>query len=167
MSLGPRARFNEFISQVVTSQYVDGSEILVIIDMLRERTLREDFFECLHNHAPCFRLSQCSYYCLLHIMQELLCEADNTGDFTTIAFIFSISSLYGMTVGIVAFNILKSLSNDKAWSNVAFWVHCTDDIVSKDILRWNKLPPKSKKIFTMPDCQVRCTVTVSIFLLVS
>ena len=154
MTHGPRARFNEFLSQIITSQDVDGSELLIIIGMLRERTLREEFLECLHNHAPCFRLSQISYYNLLDIIRALLREANNSGDFKSIAAIFSTSRLYGRSVGSFVFSILKSLPTHEAWSNVAFWMQCTDEIVADDIQRWKDLPSKSKKILNIPESQV-------------
>lgn len=154
MAQGPRARFNDFISQIITSQEVDGSELLIIIGMLRERTLREEFLECLHNHAPCFRLSQSSYYNLLDIMRALLREANNSGDYKSIASMFASSRLYGKSVGSFMFTILKSLTSHEAWSNVAFWLHCTDEIISYDVSRWRELPSKSKKLLSFPECQV-------------
>jgi hypothetical protein len=150
----PRARFNEFLSQIITSQDVDGSELLIIIGMLRERTLREEFLECLHNHAPCFRLSQSSYYNLLDIIRALLREANNSGDFKSIASIFSTSRLYGKSVGSFVFSILKSLPTHEAWSNVTFWLQCTEEIISDDITKWKALPSQSKKLLGIADSQV-------------
>lgn len=152
---GPRARFNDLISQIITSQEIDGSELLIIIGMLRERTLREEFLDCLHTKAPYFRLSLLSYNHLLDVMRALLREANNSGDFKSIAAVFTTSRLYGRNVGGFVYSIMKSLPSHEVWSNVSFWMYCTDELISEDIIRWDDLSSNSRKFLNLPDSQVR------------
>lgn len=151
---GPRARFNELISQIITSQEIDGSELLIVIGMLRERTLREEFLDCLYTKAPYFRLSLMSYNHLLDVMRALLREANNSGDFKSIAAVFTTSRLYGRSTGGFIFPIIKSLPSHEVWSNVSFWMYCTDELICEDITRWDDLSSNSKKFLNLPDSQV-------------
>jgi hypothetical protein len=151
---GPRARFNELISQIITSQEIDGSELLIVIGMLRERTLREEFLDCLHTKAPYFRLSMLSYNHLLDVMRALLREANNSGDFKSIAAVFTTSRLYGRSTGGFIFTIMKSLPSHEVWSNIPFWIFCTDELICEDIARWDEVSSSGKKIFGLHDSQV-------------
>jgi hypothetical protein len=152
---GPRARFNELISQIITSQEIDGSELLIVIGMLRERTLREEFLDCLHSKAPYYRLSMLSYNHLLDVMRALLREANNSGDFKSIAAVFTTSRMYGRSTGGFIFTIMKSLPSHEVWSNIPFWIFCTDELISEDICRWDEVSSHGKKIFGLHDSQVR------------
>jgi hypothetical protein len=151
---GPRARFNELISQVITSQDIDGSELLIVIGMLRERTLREEFLDCLHTKAPYFRLSMLSYNHLLDLMRALLREANNSGDFKSVAAVFTTSRLYGRSTGGFIFTIMKSLPSHEVWSNIPFWIFCTDELISEDISRWDDVSSSGKRLFGLHDSQV-------------
>lgn len=153
---GPRARFNELISQIITSQDIDGSELLIVIGMLRERTLREEFLDCLHTKAPYFRLSLLSYNHLLDLMRALLREANNSGDFKSVAAVFTTSRLYGRSSGGFVFTIMKSLPSHEVWSNIQFWIFCTDELISEDIARWDEVPSSGKRFLGLHDSQVVC-----------
>lgn len=151
MSQGPRGRFNDVLSQVITGQTVPGSEILAIIGMFRERSLREQFLMCLHIKAPYLRLSRASYLTLVDLLRTLLREANNSGDYRCGVTCFSLAQHYGVTNSGVVLTVLQSLCKHEAWSNINFWMYATEELIMRDIDRWNNLSSKHKQFIPLED----------------
>ena len=155
---GPRAQFNDFISKVIGDLGIEGSEILELVIMLRQRNLREDFIFCLHNKAPFMRLSKSSFAHLVDVLRALLREANNTGDHKSVSAAYRVSQLYGKTLGTFEYSLLPSLASHEVWRNNTYWIEATDALLTQDIFRWQGLSSKSRNgIFgnDFKDAQVR------------
>lgn len=142
---GPRAHFNKFVRKVIGDLGIDGTDVLQLVIMLRQRNSREDLVFCMQNKAPCMHLSKSSFSSLVDVLRALLREANNSGDHSSVSAAFRVSQLYGRTLGTFEHTILASLSSHEVWRSEIYWLQATDALLSQDIFRWQALSSTSRK----------------------
>ena len=141
---GPRLQINEFIRRVIGDLGIDGSDILHLVILLKERVIRDDLVYCLHNKGPQMHLSSVSFSHLSDILRAVLREANNVGDHKSISGVFRVSQLYGKTIGTYEYSMLSSLSSHEVWQNESYWFSATDALLSQYIFRWQSLSQTSR-----------------------
>jgi hypothetical protein len=168
LNQGPHTRFNELVSNLLMSLEIDGSDLLVAIGMLRERSLREEFLDILLSRGGNLSLTQSSYLTLVDLMRALLRESNNTGDHSSIASVFAISRMYGRSIDGFKLTVLNFLPKHEAWLNPTLWLNCTDELIANDILRWEGLPSKSRRLLlNIPESQVTRSQYTALPLIIS
>lgn len=115
---------------------------------------RRAFIRCLFQRGPYFSLAHASFCALVDLLVALLDEAAREEDHPSVARIFHISRMYGMTNKESGIVVALAIRYHEAFMSPRFWIQTTCAAVAMDIIRWSRFTEDQPPLIDIPKEQL-------------